>query len=180
VALLETVLAEVRAVRRGQEQILGLLKARPGVSDLGQIPDQDLGDEGEALLTPVRHRRHKTLVLIDDDPATRAAAVTELEQAEVPVRACADGQAGIEAIAREKPDLIVLELDLSGDMAGKDVINVIKATMEWVDIPIVLYTRARLETQREVRTVHGADEFVLKGSGPAALVSRVISVFRRA
>ena len=27
-------------------------------------------------------------------------------------------------------------------MAGKDVINMIKATMEWVDIPIVLYTRA--------------------------------------
>ena len=49
----------------------------------------------------------------------------------------------------------------------------IKATMEWVDIPIVLYTRAAVESQREARQVHGADEFVLKRSGPAALVLEV-------
>jgi response regulator RpfG family c-di-GMP phosphodiesterase len=64
-------------------------------------------------------------------------------------------------------------------MGGKDVINMIKATMEWVDIPIVLYTRAPVESQREARTVHGADEFVLKSAGPAALVTRCIALFRK-
>jgi hypothetical protein len=55
----------------------------------------------------------------------------------------------------------------------------IKATMEWVDLPIVLYTRTPIESQKEARTVHGADEFVLKQAGPDALVSRVITVFRK-
>jgi DNA-binding response OmpR family regulator len=64
-------------------------------------------------------------------------------------------------------------------MAGKDVINMIKATMEWVDVPIILYTRLPIESQREARQIHGADEFVLKASGPEMLVARVITVFRK-
>ena len=36
-------------------------------------------------------------------------------------------------------------------MAGKDVVNMIKATMEWVDIPIVLYTRAAIANQKDAR-----------------------------
>ena len=56
--------------------------------------------------------------------------------------------------------MIVLELGLGGDMAGKDVINMIKATMEWVDIPIVLWTREPVQSQKEARQIHGADEVV--------------------
>ena len=79
------------------------------------------------------------------------------------------------------PDVIALEVDMAGVMPGKDVINMIKATMEWVDIPIILYTRAPISGQQEARTIHGADELVPKGpgGGPQALVTRVISVFRR-
>jgi len=91
----------------------------------------------------------------------------------------ADGWDSVRKTRELKPDVIALELDISGRMAGKDVINMIKATMEWVDIPILLYTRLPLESQKEARTVHGADDLVLKRSGPAALVARVIMTFRR-
>jgi DNA-binding response OmpR family regulator len=95
------------------------------------------------------------------------------------VRAFPDGNAAVTAIAEEKPDVIVLELALAGSMEGRDVINMIKATMEWVDIPIVLWTREPVENQREARQVHGADEIVPKSSGAAALVARIITLFRR-
>ena len=75
--------------------------------------------------------------------------------------------------------MIAIELGMGGNMAGKDVINMIKATMEWVDIPIVLYTRLPVESQKEARSLHGADDVVLKRSGPATLVARVIATFRR-
>jgi DNA-binding response OmpR family regulator len=55
----------------------------------------------------------------------------------------------------------------------------IKATMEWVDIPIVLWTRETVSNQKEARQIHGADEVVSKSAGAAALVARVITVFRR-
>jgi len=96
------------------------------------------------------------------------------------VRAVSDGNAALAAIASEKPDVIVLELDVAGAMSGRDVINMIKATMEWVDIPIVLYTRSAISSQKEARQIHGGDEYVAKGPGSTeALVARVISVFQK-
>jgi DNA-binding response OmpR family regulator len=65
-------------------------------------------------------------------------------------------------------------------VSGRDVINMIKATMEWVGIPIVLYTGLPIESQKEARTIHGADDLVRKGPGDVeALVSRVIEIFQR-
>ena len=118
------------------------------------------------------------MLLIDDDPATTSAAQAALDTAEVPVRIVDDGNAALAAIAEEKPDVIVLELEMAGAMGGRDVINMIKATMEWVDIPILLYTRAAIASQKEARTIHGADDFVTKAQGPSVLVSRVIAIFR--
>jgi hypothetical protein len=51
--------------------------------------------------------------------------------------------------------------------------------MEWVDIPIVLWTREDVTTQKEARQIHGADEVVPKAGGPAALLACVINLFRR-
>jgi two-component system cell cycle response regulator DivK len=184
-ATLEAVLAEVRVVRRSQEQILALLRARPS-----QAPAAHQGGDGDAAaaqdpfaLGPaasVRARRRKTVLLADDQEDSRQAALSALETAQVPTRAVSDGNACIAAIAAEKPDVIVMELDIGGSLAGKDVVNMIKATMEWVDIPIVLYTRLPIQSQKEARTIHGADELVLKGNGSAeTLVARVIAIFRK-
>jgi CheY-like chemotaxis protein len=182
---LDAILDELRGLREGQLEILELLK-RPAAASGAPPPAEPLGAFGDedppaVAATPVmRSRRRKTVLLIDDDADTRTAAVDALERAEVPVRAFADGSAGLAGIAEEKPDVIVMELGIKGAMAGKDVINMIKATMEWVDVPIVLYTRMGIESQREARQIHGADEFVLKGESSAdALVGRIISVFRR-
>ena len=164
---------EVRALRHGQERVLALLESRggsPGTTD---------EDEQAPALAPIRAGSRKSVVLIDDDPATREAALAELKRADVPVRAFTDGNSAISGIAEQKPDVIVLELGLDGQMAGKDVINMIKATMEWVDIPIVLWTRMGVANQKEARLVHGADEIVPKAAGPGALVGRIINIFRR-
>jgi CheY-like chemotaxis protein len=174
----ERLLEEIQAVRETQQEILALLRKGGGAAARSDDP---FGAEfrNPAFLAPVRSRNQKSVLLIDDDPATRDAAIKEFQGADVPVRAVADGPAGIQAIAEEKPDVIAIELALTGDTTANDVINQIKATMEWVDIPIILYTRATVESQKEARQIHGADDLVLKRSGPAALVSRIITIFRR-
>ncbi|HXY38446.1 MAG TPA: response regulator, partial [Vicinamibacteria bacterium] len=172
---LETLVREVRALRQGQDRVLALLETRAGSARSGDGEE----DEQAPALSPIRAGSRKSVVLIDDDTATREAAVTELEQADVPVRAFPDGNSAISGIAEQKPDVIILELGLDGQMAGKDVINMIKATMEWVDIPIVLWTRMAVASQKEARLIHGADEIVPKAAGAGALVGRVINIFRR-
>jgi len=180
----------VAALRRDQQRILSLLEsfrapaAAPddvssgdGMEPLFAIPSSAPQAPAAAA---VRSRRRKTVLLFDDDPRTRDEAMAALQAAEVPSRAVDDGHAGIAAIAEERPDVIVLELAMGGSMAGKDVVNMIKATMEWVDIPIVLYTRLPIANQKEARQIHGADELVPKApNGVDSLVVRVIALFRR-
>jgi len=177
-------MAELRSIRALQEQILGRLESRrapepPAVTfNLGDDSDDDA--PSAPAPPPVRSRRRKTILLIDDDPSTTKDAVAALTAAEVPVRTVDDGNAALAAIAAEKPDVIAIELEMGGAMGGKDVINMIKATMEWVDVPIILYTRAAVAGQKEARQIHGADELVLKQTeGPSVLVSRTIAIFRR-
>jgi CheY-like chemotaxis protein len=191
---LDILLEEIRAVQETQAEIIALLRAPrpsaglPSMSEAGGASYGFPDDEAPAApsapasstgSTPVRSRRRKSVLLIDDDEETRQAAVAALQTAEVPVRAVASGNEGLAAIAEAKPDVIVMELGVGGEMGGKDVVNMIKATMEWVDIPIVLYTRLPIESQKEARTIHGADELILKSGGPDALVTRVIAIFRK-
>jgi CheY-like chemotaxis protein/DNA-directed RNA polymerase subunit RPC12/RpoP len=177
---LDLVLKELQALRDTQERILravdDLRRASRSAPPAGGA---GLAGGDEPGFWPIRDGRRKSIVLVDDDPQTREAAAAELRRAEIPVRTYADGSAALSGIAEEKPDVIVLELGVGGDMGGKDLVNMIKATMEWVDIPIVLWTREAISSQKEARQIHGADEVVPKSGGPAALVARVINVFRR-
>jgi CheY-like chemotaxis protein len=184
---LETLLAEIQAVRRAQDEMLELLRVRTadGVGAAAAEVYTEAEDPFQALeaslasgAAPMRSRRRKTVLLIDDDAPARVATVAALERADIPVKTAVDGNGGLAAIAMEKPDVIVLELGMGGAIGGKDVVNMIKATMEWVDIPIVLYTNVAIANQKEARTIHGADDYVLKGAGPEALVARIVAQFR--
>jgi CheY-like chemotaxis protein len=201
---IQTLIGEIRDLRRMQAEILQLqaqvltalrswpppappaagrvVQRTPGASDEVEILDADEVFAPSAATAPalprVRQRR-KTVLLIDDDPATRRDAMAALEQAQVPARSVDNGQAGMAAIAAEKPDVIVLELDLGEPMPGRDFVSMLKATMEWVDIPLLLHTRLPIDGSKQARIEHGADDYVLKGPGSAeALVNRVIGIFQ--
>ncbi len=188
--------AEIQSLRRGQQEILAAfneilaLVRSGGLRDANalrpaghELPEGFLeaGEASAPSALPVRTRsRRKTVLIIDDDDTTRNAAQAAFEQAHIPVRGVGDGRAALADIAAQRPDVIVLELGLKDPMAGQDVISLIKATMEWVDIPIVLYTRLPIESEKEARTLHGADDLVPKGPAAAeALVARVIQNFQR-
>jgi CheY-like chemotaxis protein len=180
-ATLELVLREVRAIRETQQGVVEMLDALLRGSGRPATPGAPgpAAEEPGPALAAIRAHRRRTVLLVDDDPQTRGAAVEELLRADVPVRTCEEGRAALASIAQDKPDVIALELGIGGDMGGKDLVNMIKATMEWVDIPIILWTREAVATQKEARQIHGADEVVPKSGGPAALVARVITLFRR-
>jgi CheY-like chemotaxis protein len=183
-AAFQTLQAEIAALRKTQEEILALLRSRPAAPaappPAGDEPFLGLDAPVEAPRPrAVRSGRRKSVLVVDDDEQTIRAAVEAFQRAEVPVRHAMDGNEALGLIGAEKPDVIVMELAMGGSMAGKDVINMIKATMEWVDIPVVLYTRLGIE-HKEARTLHGADDLVLKGpQGPETLVAKVISIFRK-
>ena len=196
---LQPLLEELRHLKRMQGEILQLQAqvlnavrglapappARPATPPPPAPPPPPAAETAAeaAAETPVVARvrqRRKTVLLVDDDASARAEARKALAEAQVPTREAPDGNAAIEAIAAEKPDVLVLELGLGGEMPGRDLINMVRSTMEWVDIRLVLYTREAVGGAEEARQQHGADELVIKGAGSAeALVNRVIQLFQQ-
>ncbi|MCM2257178.1 MAG: response regulator [Vicinamibacteria bacterium] len=184
---LAQVLAELRAVRQVQQEILALLRARPTASVPASLPPQAAAgyggptgfdasaDDLQEPRPPVA-RSGRRVVLLDDDPITRETATQLLGRQGLEVVATATGKEAINVIAQAKPDAIVLEIGIEGDMPGRDFVNIVKATMDWVDVPLVLFTRVPVADEEEARTIHGADQFVQKGPGAEVVLGQRLAV----
>ena len=81
----------------------------------------------------------------------------------------------LDAMGRERPALLILEPLLAGELSGKDFVNYVKSTMEWVEIPILVYTRAAIANHEQARTDFGGDDYVIKSEGSIDLLAKKIA-----
>jgi DNA-binding response OmpR family regulator len=86
-----------------------------------------------------------------------------------------DGQTALDILEREPPDLVVLDLMLP-HVDGLEITRRLRAAGE---IPIIMLTARREETDRVLGLEMGADDYVVKPFSPRELVSRVKAVLRR-
>lgn len=94
------------------------------------------------------------------------------------VRTAEGGAEALEAVAAERPDLLVLDLMLPG-FSGYDVLQEIRRSAELADVPVVVLTARRDEADRVKGLELGADDYVTKPFSPRELVLRVGAVLRR-
>ena len=81
----------------------------------------------------------KKILLVDDDPDFVEAVKVIVESGGYNVRVAYDGQEGLEAVAEEKPDLIVLDVMMPA-MNGHEACAQLKKDPETAKIPIILLT----------------------------------------
>ena len=67
-----------------------------------------------------------SVLVIDDDPDVRGFIVTSLEEQGYRVRGASDGRKGLKAVARDRPDLVILDFIIPG-LSGAEVANRILA-----------------------------------------------------
>src|SRR5207247_5309937 len=79
------------------------------------------------------------------------------------------GQAAIDAVALDPPDLIVLDLGLP-DIDG---IEVCRRIREWSDVPIVVLSAEGSEQRKVLALDEGADDYVTKPFSTAELLARI-------
>jgi two-component system phosphate regulon response regulator PhoB len=95
------------------------------------------------------------------------------------VRTAPGGVEALEAIAHERPDLVVLDLMLPG-ISGQDILAEIRRRPETADVPVLILTARRDEVDRVQGLELGADDYITKPFSPQELVLRVAAVLRRA
>ena len=122
---------------------------------------------------------HKSkIVLVEDEVDIAALIKLHAEIAGYRIVVSHDGLNGYEAIEKEKPDLVILDLMLPGQ-SGLDVCRKIKANTNLVHTPIIMLSAKSEETDIVLGLELGADDYVTKPFSPRVLFSRVKAVLRR-
>jgi two-component system response regulator ResD len=116
-----------------------------------------------------------TILVVDDEPSISEIVSIYLNRAGYRVLVAEDGQAALEILSKEPPDLVVLDLMLP-EVDGLEITRRLRAEG---DIPIIMLTARREETDRILGLEMGADDYVVKPFSPRELVSRVKAVLRR-
>ena len=115
------------------------------------------------------------LLVVDDDPEVRGMLTRLLEVEGYKVTEATTGTEAIEALAKNPPDLVMLDVMLTTE-SGFDVLAAIRRTSE---VPVILVTAKGHETDRVLGLKLGADDYVVKPFSGAELAARVGSVLRR-
>ncbi len=117
----------------------------------------------------------KKILIIEDEATIVQLIRLYLEQANYQVLTAGDGVAGLELHARERPDLVILDLMLPV-MDGMEVCRRIRA---WANTPILMLTARQGEEDRIAGLELGADDYLVKPFSPREVVSRVKAILRR-
>ena len=115
------------------------------------------------------------IVVVDDDPDLLDAVDKKLTSEGFEVTTAADGNSGLAAISRVRPDLIVLDLMLP-DIDG---FNICRQVRESSNVLILILTARGEEADQVMGLELGADDYVTKPFSPRALVARIRALLRR-
>ena len=115
---------------------------------------------------------------VEDDASIRDIEVYALRSTGFEAEGFEDGTSFWEALRREKPDLVVLDVMLPG-IDGLELLRRMRADRELSGIPIVMATAKGAEYDRIRGLDLGADYYLVKPFGVMELVSCVKAVLRR-
>ena len=118
---------------------------------------------------------NETVLVVDDEPKIVKQARDYLERSGFRVVTAGDGTTALAVARHERPDLIVLDLNLPG-MDGLDVCRALRRDS---DVPIIMLTARVDEPDRLIGLELGADDYITKPFSPRELVARVRAVLRR-
>ena len=110
------------------------------------------------------------VVLVEDDEDSRAIYGTVLRHAGYLVVEAQDGAAGVEAVQRYQPDLVVMDAGLPG-MDGWDATAAIKGDPATAAVPVLILTVHSQPTDIERAESAGCDEYVVKPADPSDLTT---------
>lgn len=90
----------------------------------------------------------QSLLIVEDNDVTREGLAIILSRQGYSIRGVATGEQAIEALRAEKPDLMLLDMLLSGPGGdGWAVLNKIRRNPEWRSIPVIIVTGIRIASE---------------------------------
>lgn len=86
-------------------------------------------------------KKHKTILIVDDDRDIVSAISTILSMESYDILAAYTGEESLTMLEKSKPDLLLLDYMLT-DMKGKDIVEKVRNTPTLSNLPIILISAA--------------------------------------
>ncbi|HQV94082.1 MAG TPA: response regulator transcription factor [Anaerolineales bacterium] len=119
---------------------------------------------------------NELILLVDDEPSIIKLARMYLEREGFRIQAARDGEAAVDAAAREQPALIVLDVMLP-KLDGFDVCRRLRSANH--PAAILMLTARDEDIDKILGLELGADDYLAKPFNPRELVARVKAILRR-
>ena len=116
-----------------------------------------------------------TILIVDDEPQIRRVMLTTLTSHGYTVVEAASGEEDLEKLRSERPDLIILDVNMPG-ISGIETCAEIRTSS---DVPIIMLTIRNSERDKVQALDAGADDFVVKPFGVQELMARIRAALRR-
>ncbi|HEX8907715.1 MAG TPA: response regulator [Anaeromyxobacteraceae bacterium] len=114
----------------------------------------------------------KRILIVDDEPNIVLSLEFLMQREGYQVATAADGDAALEALAAQAPDLVILDVMLP-KMNGFDVCRRIRADPRWKGIRVLILTARGRDTEVSKGLGLGADLYVTKPFSTKELMAQV-------
>jgi two-component system, cell cycle response regulator DivK len=114
----------------------------------------------------------KCILVVEDQPDSRRIIRDMLASTEYEVIEAENGEEALAAIAKQHPDLILMDVQLP-IMDGYSATRRIKADPVLRSIPIIAVTSFALDGEEKIAKAAGCDDYVPKPYSPRELLAKI-------
>lgn len=119
-----------------------------------------------------------TILVVDDEQDILRLLEYNLGNAGYTVVTAGDGQEGLGAAKRMRPDLVILDIMLP-DIDGTAVLKMLKRDRSTVSIPVIMLTAKGEELYRIIGLELGADDYITKPFEIKELIIRITNLIEK-
>jgi DNA-binding NarL/FixJ family response regulator len=119
-----------------------------------------------------------TILVIEDEPRTRANLVTILEMEGYRVLVAADGRSGLEQARQHRPDVILCDV-MMPELDGYGVLQALREDPATAATPFIFLTAKGERIDVRAGMDRGADDYLTKPASATDLLSAVAARLRR-
>ena len=138
-----------------------------------ELPAEYTGEPVEAPTTP-----RPAVLVVEDEQNIRELVCLHLGLENYDCVPCGDGEGALKLARSRHFDLVILDVMLPG-LDGVTVCRAIRRDSENTDVPVLMLTARREESDKVVGLESGADDYLTKPFGVRELVARVRALLRR-
>jgi len=115
----------------------------------------------------------RKILIVDDELEVRELVEVTLRGDTYQIFQARDGQEAVDIARAEKPEIILMDIMMPGNLDGLEATRRIKNDPETKDCKVIMLTAKGQESDREKGLEAGADDYFIKPFSPLELIRKV-------